>query len=369
MKITRVDPILVALPYEHGAPKPKRTGLGTWETQDILLVRVETDAGIVGWGEAFSNSSTPVTVPAIARVIAKLATGRDATDIPALMADLTRRTQSMGRAGPIAFALSGLDIALWDIAGKAAGQPVYRLLGGAEKASIPAYASLFRLGTPDTVARITATAAERGYRDIKLHEHSIENVAAARSAVGAGIGIMVDTNCHWSSADAVVAACRDMEPYDVAWLEEPLYPADAYPELSWIRAGSNVPIAAGENMGNFNDVRRAIEATAVDVVQPSVAKIGGITETWKILQYARDQGVRAVPHSPFSGPALIAAMHMIAALPDEVSCEHRFCDLGANPLGRWGEAQDGRLAVPQAPGLGFEVDLDIVEKYRVDVPT
>jgi L-alanine-DL-glutamate epimerase-like enolase superfamily enzyme len=367
MKISNIEPILVALPYEHGAPKPARSGMGTWSTQDILLLRVETDSGITGWGEAFSFASSAVTVPAITRLIAKLAIGRDATDIAALMTDLTRRTQSMGRGGPIAFALSGLDIALWDIAGKVAQQPVWHLLGGSGKKTIPAYASLFRLGTPEHVQRVAARAAERGYRQIKLHEHTVENVAAARQAIGPDITLMVDTNCHWTSPQVVIDVCREIEPYRIAWLEEPLYPADAFSELAHIRSQSRVPLAAGENMISFNEVRGAIEAEAIDIVQPSVAKIGGITETWKIMAYAHSKGVRAVPHSPFSGPALIAAMHMIAALPQDIACEHRFCDVAASPVRDWTTSHDGRLTVPEGPGLGFEIDLNVVEKYRVPV--
>src|SRR5947208_14154673 len=105
MKITQVEPIFVGIPYEHGAPKPKRHGIGGWDVQPILFVKVETDAGITGWGEAFSHASTPVTKAAVSEIIAKIAFGRDATNIPALMADLTRKTQSMARSGPVQFAL------------------------------------------------------------------------------------------------------------------------------------------------------------------------------------------------------------------------------------------------------------------------
>jgi D-galactarolactone cycloisomerase len=370
MKITQVEPIFVGIPYDHGAPKPKRHGIGAWDLQPILFVRVETDAGITGWGEAFSHASTPVTRAAISEVVAKLAVGRDPTDISAVMADLTRMTQSMARSGPVQFALSGLDIALWDIAGKAAGQPVWRLLGGQDsnkerKATIPAYASLFRLGTEEHVARVAANAKQRGYRHIKLHEHGVEIVAAARKAIGPDVSLMVDTNCYWDDPDKIIAVCKELEPYDVAWLEEPLYPADAYDVMARIRREVRVPLAAGENLGNYNDVRWIAEAKAVDVIQPSVAKIGGITELIKAMAHIKDRGIRAVPHSPFLGPALMAVIHIIAAMPDEVLCEHRFCDLAESPLGDAVVAHDGRLAVPDRPGLGFEVDQNVIEKYRV----
>ena len=366
MKITQVEPIFVGIPYEHGAPKPQRHGIGVWDTQPILFVRVETDAGITGWGEAFSHASTPVTKTAISEVVAKLAVGRDPTDIAALMAELTRMTQSMARSGPVQFALSGLDIALWDIAGKAAGQPVWRLLGGKEhKPTVPAYASLFRLGTPEHVARVAANARQRGYRHIKLHEHSVEVVAAAREAIGPDVSLMVDTNCYWDDPDQIIAVCKELEPYNIAWLEEPLYPADAYDIMARIRRAVRVPLAAGENLGNYNDVRWIADAKAVDVVQPSVAKIGGITELVKAIAHLNSRGIRAVPHAPFLGPALMAAIHVIAAMPEDVLCEHRFCDLAESPLGDAVVSHNGRLAVPDGPGLGFEIDQGVIEKYRV----
>ena len=264
MKITQVEPIFVGIPYDHGAPKPKRHGIGAWDTQPILFVRVETDAGITGWGEAFSHASTPVTRTAISEIVAKLAVGRDPSDIAALMVDLTRMTQSMARSGPVQFALSGLDIALWDIAGKAAGQPVWRLLG-AERTSnakrpsrpMPAcFASARR--TRRRVSR--PTRRQRGYRHIKLHEHSVEVVAAAREAIGPDVSLMVDTNCYWDDPDEIVAVCKALEPYNVAWLEEPLYPADAYDVMARIRRQVRVPLAAGENLGNYNDVRWIADA-------------------------------------------------------------------------------------------------------------
>jgi D-galactarolactone cycloisomerase len=365
MKITKVEPIFVGIPYDHGAPRPMRQGFGDWDVQPILLVRVETDAGITGWGEAFSHASTPVTMTAITEVVARLAIGRDAERIGETMRDLTRRTQSMARSGPVQFALSGLDIALWDIAGKAAGQPVWRLLGGKEtRASIPAYASLFRLGAPDHVARVAAKAVERGYRHIKLHEHSVETVAAARRAIGPDVSLMVDTNCHWDKPDDVIAICNDLEQYDIAWLEEPLYPADDYDVMAQIRRTVRVPIAAGENLGNYNDVRWLADAEAVDIMQPSVAKLGGITAMLKAMSYGESGGMRVVPHSPFLGPALMATIQLIAAMPRPALCEHRFCDLEQSPLGEAVISERGCLAVPDRPGLGFEVDQAVVEKYR-----
>src|SRR5262249_55969194 len=154
---------------------------------------------------------------------------------------------SIGRAGPVAFALSGFDTALWDILGKQTGRPVWDLLGGKRKASVPAYASLHRLLQTEYVTKLCRTAAERGYRQIKLHEYTVEAVAAARTAVGRDIALMVDTNCHWMSLEEAAAAARSFAPYDVMWLEEPLFPPSDYEAMAKLRRAGGVPIAAGEN--------------------------------------------------------------------------------------------------------------------------
>ncbi len=125
-----------------------------------------------------------------------------------------------------------------------------------------------------------------------------------------------------------------------------------------------VPLAAGENLGNLHDVRLICDKQSVDIVQPSVCKIGGLTELRKAIPYIESKGLRAVPHTPFLGPALMAVIHMIAVMENEVPCEHRFCDLDVSPLGDAVIARAGRLAVPDSPGLGFEVDESVIAKYR-----
>ena len=364
MKLVSIEPIFIRLPFEHGAPKPKRHNFGVWETQDILFVKVETDTGLTAWGEAFAIGGANLTALALRETVAPLAQGRDIDDPRALSDELRKKLYTIARGGPVAFALSGFDIAMWDLAGKQAGKPIWALLGGARKQSLPAYASLHRLEDPTIVARVTRIAAERGYRQIKLHEHSVEAVSAARDAIGRDVALMVDTNCFWTSVETAVAACRAFAPYDVTWLEEPLFPSDDYDRLAELRRVGGLPISAGENLGDFNDVRWMIAAEAVDIVQPSVAKLGGISEVWKALKYAEAMGVRAVPHSPFVGPALIATIHMIAALDRNVPVEHRYCDLGASALGDAVLQKDGRVMVPQGPGLGIEVDMRVVETYR-----
>jgi L-alanine-DL-glutamate epimerase-like enolase superfamily enzyme len=365
MKITHIEPIHVAIPYEHGAPKPIMGNGTPWSTMQAVYVRVDTDAGVTGWGEAFGFAACPVTRAAVELAIAPLAIGRDPSDVPALMSDLYRRTQNMSHNGPVGFGLSGLDVALWDIAGKVAGKPVHQLLDpNVGKVRIPAYASLLRLNTPDNVERVCAQALERGYGNIKLHERTLDAVAAARRIAGPAVGLMLDTNCSWTPQEALKNA-RALQAFDLTWLEEPIHPADDYKALARLRKEGGVPIAAGENLGNLNDVERILEAGALDYVQPDAIKMGGITECWKALHLAGRMGVKAEPHSPFYGPGLIAAVHLIAAMAGEILCEFFYADLEESPIGDAGRPQHGHLHVPNGPGLGINVDEKILERYRV----
>jgi L-alanine-DL-glutamate epimerase-like enolase superfamily enzyme len=364
MRITRVQPILIAVPYEHGGPKQMRP-LGPWTHMETLYVRVDTDAGITGWGEAFGFAASPLTREAIVRVVAPLCVGRECDDVPAFMADLRRKVHAMGRHGPVSFALAGIDIALWDIAGKARGVPVHRLLGTASRDRIPTYASLLRYGKPDLVARYTEEAVARGYKAIKLHEHLVETVAPGREAAGPDIALLVDTNCAWGADEAIVMA-RKLKPYDLAWLEEPIDPVDDYDALARLRRETHMTIAAGENIGHAAEARGAIERGALDIFQPSVTKIGGIVAMRQAIAVAQALGVRVTPHSPYFGPGLIATLHVIAADLPEAMCERFYCELEATPLGDAIAAPDGFMRVPQGPGLGIDVDESVIARYAVD---
>ena len=216
MKITHVEPVLVALPYEDGGPERETSPGHSSDTVLALFVKVETDEGITGWGEAFSFATVPVTIPAIADMVGPLAVGQDPTDIEAVAEDLRRRCQNMMRGGPARFALSAIEIAMWDIRGKVEGKSVWQLLGGEPRDSIEAYASMFRYHDPLVVRQIAAAAYRRGYRKIKLHERTVEAVSAAREALGPGVPLMVDVNCAWYPDEAIAMAQR-MQPFDLTW--------------------------------------------------------------------------------------------------------------------------------------------------------
>jgi D-galactarolactone cycloisomerase len=365
MKITHIEPVLLEIPYDHGAPKP-RLGTGVVrESMDACYVRVDTDQGLSGWGECFGFACCPITHHIIKTFIAPLMVGRECDDIASLMHDMHRRVQNMGRNSPLIFALSGIDIALWDVAGQAKGLPVHRLLGSTGgKTRVEAYASLLRLDTPENVRKVCNVARGRGYRHVKLHERTVEATAAAREALGDGFPLMLDTNCTWTVQQAHDMAAR-LEPFDLVWLEEPLFPPDDYNALAALRSAASMPIAAGENLGNLLDAHRMIDAGAVDVIQPDPIKMGGITECWKALQLAHVRGVQAEPHSPYYGPGLIAALHMIGAMREECLVEYYFADLKEWPLGEMSVPQNGALLIPDAPGLGITVDEKVVARYRV----
>jgi len=362
MKITRVDTLVLNLPMIIEGATPMLGGRPRTSI-DMLLVRIETDAGLTGWGEAFGHRIFPATRAAIDTLLGPMCVGRDPSQILALNDDLQRALHGIGRNGPAIYALSGIDIALWDIAGKVAGLPLYRLLGGSPRADLPAYASLLRYGTAEAVAHHTDQALARGYRHIKVHEITVPEVKAARDAAGPGVPLMVDTNCPWTVAEAVEMA-RRLAPLDIYWLEEPVWPPENLAGLAEVRARGGLATAAGENYGTVWEFRRAFEAGAITYAQPSVTKIGGVTELRRVMTLADTFGVRVVPHSAYFGPGLLASIHCIAAMPTESLVERFYCDFAENPLGEAIHPKDGRIAVPRGPGLGIDPDPRLLEKLR-----
>jgi D-galactarolactone cycloisomerase len=361
MKIARIEPILIAVPFSYGGPP--QTGPAAFTSMDTLFVRVETDTGIVGWGEAYGMRTCRVTRAAFESQVIPLALGRDCSDIAGLMADLQRRLHNSGRNGPVSFALSGLDIALWDIAGKAAGVPLCRLLGGHAAAPVPVYASLLRYGDAGLVERNAGQAVARGYRLVKVHEITEACVAAARAAIGPAIPLMVDCNCPWP-ADEAVAMAKRLAPQNLKWLEEPVWPPDDYAGLARVRRDGGVAVAAGENAGSRQDFLALGEA--VDFIQPSLPKMGGITVLRQVIETAKARNGAVALHSPFFGPSLMASLHVIAALLPGGVVERFYCDLEASPLGAAIEAKDGVMHVPDGPGLGLSVDETTLARYRVE---
>lgn len=364
MQITHVETIEVRVPYTAGsASQTSAWGGKEWLTADALLVKVSTDEGITGWGEAFGYNVIPATRVAVNELIAPICVGASARDIDSLMLDLYRKLHIFGRGGPVIYALSGLNIALWDIAGKAAGQSLHQMLGGKHCEQVDAYASLVRYTKPDQVAANVKRACELGFKNIKLHEITVPAVAAARQAAGPDVAIMLDVNCPWTRDEAIDIA-KQLQQYDLAWLEEPVWPPEDHTSLAVIRQQGGIPIAAGENAATLLQYRHLFEAGALDVVQPSPAKSGGVSALRDVFALAEKFGVRVVPHSFYEGPGLLAAIHCCAALAQDPLVEWRFFDCEARLYGDAVVPVDGRLKVPDGPGLGFDPDPDVIKRYR-----
>ena len=362
MKIVAVHTHYVRIPFDMGAPKQEFAGL-RFPTMDHLLVGVETDAGITGWGEGFGHTIIPATKAALESYVAPWFIGKDPTDINALHAQAAQAFHIFGRNGPVVYAHSAIDIALWDIAGKRAGLPLSHLLGGGRRTEVRAYASLMRYGNAKTVGRIAGEMVSRGFRHIKLHEHSVEAVKAAREGAGTDIALMNDVNCPWSVARAMEME-RAYRPANLYWLEEPVFPPEDHAGLARVRRAGQTRIAAGENAAGLHDFVDQFQKGAIDIAQPSVTKIGGITEMRKIAAAAEAHSVELVPHCAYFGPGNLASIHIVAALATDTLLENIYANLEANPFGDAMLAKDGKVRVPQGPGLGVEPDMAVVEKYR-----
>ena len=362
MSIKTVTAHALSLPFDIGGPKP--IFAGKERQMEMLLIRVETQDGLVGFGESFGFAIWPATVQALERLVAPLAIGQDESQITTLTQEIGRRLHPLGRAGPVTFAISGLDIALWDIAGQRQNKSLTGLLGGALRSRIPAYASLIRYNNPDLVAKNCAKAAAQGFKAIKIHEFSIDAIKAARQAIGKDIHLMVDANCPWDKTQAL-QACEVLRGENLFWLEEPLWPPEDHLGLAEIQTLGRIPTAAGENALGYMDFLDLIEKKSITYAQPSVTKIGGITEFIKVAQLIEDHALNLAPHSPYMGPGLIATAHLLATNSKDIFLEYTFCEMNENPLGPSILTQDGYFEVPMAPGLGIHIDMQIVEKLTV----
>jgi L-alanine-DL-glutamate epimerase-like enolase superfamily enzyme len=360
MKITAVESILLAVPFEDHGGVWRHGGRKVFQT---LMVRIDTDQGLSGWGEVFTKNGDLALKALFDTHVAPALVGRDATHIAAIKRELEKLHHNFGRVGLIAFCVSAVDLALWDILGQAAGLPLYRLLGGATRSEVPLYASLTRYGDPRAVANTVERAVKDGYGAVKLHEVLVDTVISARAAAGREVSLMLDTNCPWSLAEAKRNA-RRLEPYDLTWLEEPTWPPENVQALAELRRSTSIPIAAGENAGSLADYRAMFEAGAVDVVQPDIAKAHGLSEALKVAALAEAHDVQFMPHCFMIGPGYVHTLHLAAALEVPL-LERYYIDLAAEPLGDVVKPKNGRAAVPQGPGLGCAPDPDAVRLYRV----
>jgi D-galactarolactone cycloisomerase len=370
MAIRSIQSIPLRIPFDVDGPKQEFLGKPRSHIEALYL-KVETSDGFTGWGEAFGFNLWPVVRKAMDDFIGPFSIGKNEDDIDSLMTDLRRRFHVFGRTGPVNYALSGLDIALWDIAGKKAGKPLSALFGGAKRSSLRSYASLMKYSEPEALARNCARARTLGHYAVKIHESTVAQSRVAREALGADVGLMVDTNCAWSLEKAS-AYLPELSALDLLWLEEPTWPPENLDHLKALRALGDVPLAAGENAATPWELAAMSKAGVLDVIQPSVIKIGGVSEMHAAMvalgELERPNGSargQAIPHCPYFGPGLLASLHMVATLVRDTPVEKLFCSFEAHPYGDAIEAVGGSMTVPTGPGLGVEPDLRLLEAFGV----
>ena len=385
MKITSVLAtwVHVPIPYE----RQHTSDFGRIASFDSVLVKVETDDGLVGWGEAKAGVGSAASGYGLAAIInrdlAPLLVAQDPRDVSRLW-DVMYNTPregfaldrghvlpQLGRRGLSISAIAGVDIALWDLLGKSLGAPVWRLLGGRRAERMPAYASGGWADEARIGEQLLGYVEQGGFRAVKMRvgvmdgepHRSAARVRAARTALGPDVKLMADAHGTWTVAEAK-AFCRMVEDCDLYWLEEPVT-ADDKTGLAEVRRAATVPIATGESEFTRHDFREIAELRAADVLQPDLAIAGGITEGVRIGAIASAYNLRLAPHLWSGAPAFAAGVALAASQSAGFILEY---SLGANPLLHELVTEkfavvDGQLEVPDRPGLGIVIDEAFVRRH------
>lgn len=373
MKIARVQCRMLAGTLE----RPIQFGIGAFPTFSATLVEITTDDGITGVGECIVRRAPHVTKTVVEQMLTPLLLGRDPHDAEGLWDEMFQQLRGWGHYRGFVFeAISGIDTALWDILGRAAGLPVAKMLGGAGRARVPCYASSVYF---DEIPRMVAQAKEQigqGHTAIKVkigrssalggRRTDVASVKAIRDAVGDGVDIMLDVNSAYDAATAI-AVCRRLEDEDITWIEEPV-PPDDLEGYRRVRQGQGIPVAAGESEFGVFGFRELIARGAIDILQPDVARVGGPTAARRVGALVHTFNLKYAPHTGFSaGVSHLAALHVAASVPNLMTYEYFFApnplrDLFTEPFP---QPVGGFIDVPQRPGLGLELDERIVRKFEV----
>jgi L-alanine-DL-glutamate epimerase-like enolase superfamily enzyme len=363
MRITEAEVIRLSIPFRDGGAGE---GLfhGRWRSLDFVLLRLGTDAGLVGWGEAFSYFCGKAVKALTRSAVVPRLIGRDPREPEPILAELRHALHITGRYGITMFCISAADMALWDLAAKAEGVSLAERIGGRRRSDVPAYASLVRYADDRLISEMTAKAVGEGYRTIKLHEIELGHIRAGREAAGADIALTVDVNCNWSLQHTLELA-PELAKLDLLWLEEPIFPPEDFEGMARIRRETGLRIATGENACTEYQFAEMIRAGAADFIQPSVTKIGGISETLATRRRARAAGVRVAHHSPYFGPGYLATLQLLAAAEDEELFEYLYIEREADVFRDLPVPRDGRVAIPDGPGLGLDPDPVQLERYSV----
>ncbi|KRR27267.1 mandelate racemase [Bradyrhizobium lablabi] len=349
-----------------------------YDTRAAMVVEVETEDGLIGWGECYGPAR--ITAAAVAG-IAPLLIGEDPLRTDFLWRKVYSALRDHGQKGVVIEALSGIDIALWDIKGKFFDVPVHQLLGGASRNEVQAYATgLYRRKSGDPMRYLPDEAAgyvAEGFKAVKLKvgfgvEEDVAVTRAVREAIGSGIALMVDAN-HAYDATAAIRLGRMIERYDIGWFEEPVPPEDlaGYRE---VKAAISIPVAGGECEFTRFGFRDVLVSRAIDIIQPDTCAAGGLSECRKIADMAETFGVRYNPHVWGTGIAIAASLQLLAVLPSHTPrslaplepilefdrTEH---PIRQAILTRPIEHSGGLVAVPDSPGLGIEIDRDALTRF------
>ncbi|GAB5375751.1 MAG: mandelate racemase/muconate lactonizing enzyme family protein [Acuticoccus sp.] len=361
---------VIAHPLTQTLPTPTVTSWGAYRDVSIVLVEVRTADGIVGVGETLARFAPKAYAELIETCLKPRLVGRDARDIAALWRDMRRALS--GRAGGMLIeAIAGVDIALWDILGKATGLPIHRLLGGVGRSEVAVYAAAVNWSDDETADRELDTLIARGFTQIKVKvarpaREANRRIERLRRRAGDGIALCVDANWAYELTDAIEVG-RALAANGYVWFEEPLAPEDedGYERLA---DKCDVPLAAGESNFTVDQAMRLVKNRTLAVLQPDVARAGGISETLAMVRLAEAHGVAYAPHIGMSGIVCeTASVHLSAAAPNFriMECEGdrspfktELADLAPGCI----RAANSQVSVPQGPGLGIEIDWEAVKR-------
>jgi L-rhamnonate dehydratase len=370
MRITNVETIHLRLPEIE---------LRADGTQDAFIIRIDTDEGVSGYGEADTSPTVAqafVDMPASHSMLVGMRQtllGRDPFDIEPIWHDLYGTTAHAGTRAAAIHTISAIDIALHDLMGRALGVPVHTLLGGRFRDRVRVYASALMPATPDEVRRHVTAQVENGHRALKLGwgplgfdaRRDVALVAAAREAAGPDVDVMIDIGRRWQFKHALEMS-RRFADYDLYWLEEPLAveDIDGYRRLC---EASPLKIAAAEHEATIWSFRDWLVRGGLDIVQPDLARCGGFSQGRRIAQAAFELGRECVPHAFSTGILIAASLQLVAAMPGGTYCEYTVAEShdALDVLASGFEFADGLVRVPSGPGLGIEIDEQKLARHRV----